>query len=179
MARTIKTPAEINKAIVLREAGYSLASIASKTNISTATLARHFKKHGIGKGALSDSAINAAKEELISDGFTESLKKEITAAILDDLAHFKALREAIAVNLEELANDTDLPSHYRARGIAALCTSVGLSQTLIRKTLQLDDQEIEQGELPELVISELTAEDIKDLQAKQHQNSISTLEGDP
>lgn len=163
----VKTPAEIKRAIALREAGYSLATIVGKTGISAATLARHFKKHGIGKGAVSTKAIEAAKQELLTDGFMDTLKAEITSAILDDVAQFKAVRAALAINIEELVNDIELPSHYRARGLTAAATGLRLSQQLIRETLAMNDIEPEAAELPILTVSELTQEDVEDMRRKQ------------
>ena len=88
MTGTIKTPAEILNCLVLREAGYSLAAIASKTGISPATLTRHFKKHGAIKGTLSLSAVDEARQQLLSDsGFIEGLKTAIASSICDDIAH--------------------------------------------------------------------------------------------
>ena len=95
MTGAITTKKALEQAIILREAGYSLASIANKTGVSSATLFRQFKKHGIKKGSISDSAIVDAKKQLLNDaGFIDSLKHQIAASITDDLAHVKQLREA-------------------------------------------------------------------------------------
>lgn len=63
--------------------------------------------------------------------------------------------------------DKSIAPTYRSRGIAALATSINLSQTAIRKTLSMDNQPIEQAELPTLLVSELTAEDIEAMRILQ------------
>lgn len=168
MTGSITTKKALEQAIVLREAGYSLASIANKTGVSSATLFRQFKKHGIKKGSISDSAIIDAKKQLLNDaGFIDSLKHQIAASITDDLAHVKQLREASALLLEELMNDRSLPAHYKARGVTALTTGIRLTQEIARRALQVDKLEPDAPDLPELTIRELTNDDIKLMRAEQ------------
>jgi AcrR family transcriptional regulator len=165
---TVKTPTEIKQALVLREAGYSLAAIATKTGISPATLTRHFKKHGAPKGTLSVSAVDEARQQLLSDsGFIGELKTAIASSICDDVAHVARLRESMALILEDVMNDTALPAHYKSRAIAALATSLTLTQKAARIALQTDNQPIEQESLPELYITELTSEDIERMRTEQ------------
>lgn len=129
--------------------------------MGTGALYRHFKALGASKGALSLEAVNDARQQLLNDGrFISDLKHHIAAALLDDLSQIKALRSAISVTLEELMADEALPAIYKARAIAALATSINLSQKALRTTLEMDNQPVEQESLPNLFISELTLEDI-------------------
>ena len=183
MAGKVKTADQLKQALILRNGGYSLAAIAVKTGISTTTLSRHFSKHSMAKGGLTDEAVTLAKQELMNDaGFVGEIKQLIASVVADDLAIFIRLREAIAANLEEVLNDKSLASHYKSRAIAALSTSAGLSQTLARKALQIDNQPIEQDELPELTILELTSEDIEHMRTEQrlldHATEIANYEDD-
>jgi AcrR family transcriptional regulator len=167
-SRTIKTPAEIQNCLVLREAGYSLSAIATKTGISPATLTRHFSKHGALKGTLSLSAVEEARQQLLNDsGFIDGLKTAIASSIVDDLSQVAALRESMALILEAVMTDTTLPAHYKSRAVAALATSLTLTQKAARVALQADSQPIEQESLPDLFISELTAEDIDKMRVEQ------------
>ena len=93
-------------------------------------------------------------------GFRSDLKHHIASALIDDLSHIKALRSAISVTLDELMNDEALPAMYKSRAIAALATSINLSQKALRTTLEMDNQPVEQESLPNLFISELTQTDI-------------------
>jgi AcrR family transcriptional regulator len=178
--RTIKTPAEIQNCLVLREAGYSLAAIATKTGISPATLTRHFSKHGAVKGTLSLSAVNKARQQLLSDtGFVGELKQAIASSILDDLSHVAQLRQSMCLILEDVMTDTSLPAHYKSRAIAALATSLTMTQKAARVALQADNQPIEQDSIPELFISELTAEDIEQMRIEQRQLSGEVIDDAP
>jgi AraC-like DNA-binding protein len=174
-ARTVKTTDEIKSAIVLRDAGYSLASIASKTNISPSTLQRHFRKLSTSKGALSSKAVNDARQELLNDGgFISDLKLHIAAALIDDLQQAKDIRASVSVILSELMQDELTPVTYKARAVAALATTLTLSQKMMRITLAMDDQPIEQESLPNLLISELTQADIDEM--RRHQLELSGLD---
>ena len=173
MVGTVIPKKAIEEAVILREGGYSLASISNKTGISPATLHRQFKKHGINKGSLTNTAIEVAKQQLLSDaGFVDSLKHQIAASITDDLAHVKQLREASALLLEELMNDKSLPAHYKARGVTALTTGIRLTQEVARRALQVDKLEPEAQDLPELTIRELTTNEIELMRNEQVKESI-------
>lgn len=157
----------------MREAGYSLAAISQRTGISSATLARHFKKYGASKGGLSDSAVDEARQQLMNDaGFINDLKNQIAAAIVDDISHVQQLREASTLLLEELMADKSLPPHYKTRAIAALATSLRLTQEAWRKSLNIDSLEPEPESLPQLVVYELTAEEITQMRQEQTKDAI-------
>jgi AraC-like DNA-binding protein len=174
-ARTVKTSDEIKSAVVLRDAGYSLASISSKTNISPSTLQRHFRKLSTSKGALSSKAVYDARQELLNDGgFISDLKRQISASLLDDLQQAQDIRASIAITLYDLMQDTSTPATYKARAIAALATGLTLTQKMMRVTLAMDDQPVQQDELPSLLISELTQADIDDM--RRHQLELSGLD---
>jgi len=173
MAGAVTPKKVLERAVILREGGYSLTSIATKLNTSISTLSRHFKRHSIGKGSLSEIAVAEAKKQLLNDaGFIDSLKHQIAASITDDLAHVKQLREASAILLEEIMNDKSLPPHYKARGVTALVTGVRLTQEVSRRALQVDQMEPEAEDLPELIISELTNDDVQEMRAKQAEENV-------
>jgi AraC-like DNA-binding protein len=166
--RTVKTSEEIQRALTLRAAGYSLQSISQKTSISPSTLTRHFSKLGISKGLIDVNAVDLAKQQLLNDsGFINGLKDAIASAIIDDLSHGAALREAIALTLELLMKDTDTAPTNKAKGIASLSNALALTQKTNRIALQADHQPIEQESLPELYIRELTKHDIELLRRQQ------------
>lgn len=168
MPGKVKTAAQLKQAFVLRDSGYSLAAIACKTGISASTLTRHFKKHSTPKGGLTDDAVTLAREQLLNDaGFISDLKQQMASVIVDDLAQFVRLREAMTTTLDDLMNDATLPPHYRARGLAALATALKLTQEMARKALRIDDQQPDQEQIPELIISELTADDVEVMRKNQ------------
>lgn len=168
-----KTNDELKQAIVLRQAGYSLASISERTGISVSTLVRHFSKHKIDKGSLSTEAVEQARQRLLNDaGLVDRLKHEIAAAVVDDISHVKQLRAAAALLLEELMADTSLPAHYKTRGLAALSTSLRLTQDAARKALGSDKLEPDPSELPTLTITELTAAEIESMRTEKNNDGV-------
>lgn len=165
MTGTVKTPKEIKRAIALREAGYSLSAIARKTGISIATLSRHFKAHSTTKGGLSKEAIEKAKTELMSDsGFIGDLKEQIAASIVDDLSQSQSIREAIALSLDQITNDTDELASVKARALSALATATKITQEVQRKALNVEEynKTRDLDTLPELVIRRMTDEEIEE-----------------
>ncbi len=163
-----KTIEQLKAAVLLRDSGYSLATIASKTAISPSTLQRHFKKVGATKGGLTSDAIQTAREQLLNDGsFLNDLKHQIASTLLDDLQHAKNIRESITLTLFDLMADLSTQPIYKARAIAALTTSLTLTQKLMRITLEMDNQPIEQDSLPNLFITELSQDDIDEMRVRQ------------
>jgi AraC-like DNA-binding protein len=168
MTGRVKNSDQLKQALMLRAAGYSLASISERTGISSSTLSRHFTKHKASKGGLTDEAVNEARRQLLDDaGFIGDIKSKIAASVADDISHVRAIREAISITLEETMAAKELPPHYRARSIAALATSIGLTQTAIRKALSVDSQPVDQDDLPTLFISELCQDEIDGLRHEQ------------
>lgn len=168
MTGTVKTPKEVKRAIALREAGYSLSAIARKTGISISTLSRHFKAHSATKGGLSASSIEKAKTELLNDsGFIGDLKEQIAASIVDDLSQSQSqsIREAIALSLDQITNDTDELASVKARALSALATATKITQEVQRKALNVEEynKTRDLDTLPELVIRRMTDEEIEEV----------------
>lgn len=168
MTGRTKTSDQLKQAITLRAGGYSLASISERTGISPSTLSRHFTKHKASKGGLTNESVNEARRQLLDDaGFIGDIKAKIAASVADDISQVNALRAAIIITLEETMADKGLPAHYRARSIAALATSIGLTQKAVRVALNADYQPVEQDDLPTLFISELCQDEIDGLRHEQ------------
>ncbi len=165
-SRSVKTPEEIQKALLLRSAGYSVSAIALKTQISVSTLERHFSKHKIAKGILTDKAIQEAQQQLIVET-SGDMKLAISSVLADDMAQFHQIRAALSASVEKLINDDSLPPHYVLRGLAAAAVTLKTSGEVARRALKIDEQVIEQESLPELFISELTSEDIATMRQAQ------------
>ena len=178
MSGRLKTADQLKQAVILRDGGYSLAAIAVKTDISASTLSRHFKKLGAAKGGLTDEAIAQARQALLNDaGFITDIKRQIAAVIVDDLAHVIQIREAMTLTLEGLMADGSLPAHYKTRGIAALATTLRLTQEAARKALAIDDQPPEQESIPILSISELTSDEVGEIHRRQRELEQATSDG--
>jgi AraC-like DNA-binding protein len=159
-----KTSDELKRAFTLRAAGWTLSAIVSDTGISASTLQRHFKTHGVGRGTLSTEAIDQAKQQLLRDaGFIDDLKHQIASSIVDDLSLVRQLRETLALSIGELSGDTTTPLTLKARSLAALSTSLKITQDVSRRALRIDNSDSLNGveELPQLIITRMTDEEIR------------------
>lgn len=158
-----KLAEELKQAITLRNAGYTLSAIVDKTGISASTLHRHFKKLGIERGSLTVDTVEEAKRQLINDSsFIDGIKVSIAANSVDDLSLVRQIREALTLSVEELTNDATIPAVQKARSLAALSTSLKITQEIYRKALGVDrDNRYDLEELPSLVVSCMTDEEIE------------------
>lgn len=166
MTGRVRPPTEVQEALALRMGGWSVTAISERLAVPVSTLERWFSTNKVKKGSVTDEAIAQAAAELKAS-MMENVKAEIAAALADDVASFKAARSALNQTLEQLMADSSLPPHYRARGVVAIVTGMKLSSDLIHKSLNISGQEPEPETLPELVISELTGEEIEEMRQAQ------------
>ena len=76
---------DIDQAVILREAGYTLASITQKTGLSGSTLYRAFTKLDVTRGTTTKNTLDSAKQALLEQsGLVGDLKY---AFVLDFLRH--------------------------------------------------------------------------------------------
>lgn len=161
-----KTPDDVAQAVALREAGYTLPTIASRLNLSVSTAQRILRANKVVAGTATNALIERAKEEMLNSAFSlEEIQYTLAAAVLDDLALTKHIRMKLSESVEQL--DPSNPIAFRA--LAAAATALKLTQDVTRRTLPIDKlnqaQEIE--ELPELKIHVMTEHDVAEMRAKQ------------
>ena len=157
-------PAKLRQAITLRSGGYSLSAIAEKTNISPATLYRHFKTSGITKCSLKVLTINQASKQLLQDaGFITELKETIASSIVDELTINRRIREAITLSVEELLTETEASASVKLRSLASAATALSVSQTIARKAYRLEtiDPFSNPDQLPVLKIWRMTDSQVR------------------
>lgn len=157
----------IKKAIVMRLAGATLATISEQTGISSSTLKRYFKKSNVSPRDMTAESVFKAREALIQDAtFIERLKQSIANSILDDIALSRKIRDAVSIQVDRIAEDMNTPASIQARSLAGLSTAVRLTQEVQRKALSLDkyDPYHEAENLPQLIITKMTEEEISDIQ---------------
>ena len=157
---------DLTRAVILREAGYTLSSVCEKTGLSPSTCYRHFKSLDVARGALSKDTLKTAKQRLLADaGLIGDLKHAIASQINDDLALARSIREGLALALEGLIDDDDTPSALKSRSYAALAVTLKTTSDLMRRCLQIDDGGIlAVAELPQLVIRKMSESEIKEVQ---------------
>jgi len=162
----MRAKSDLKRAIVLRESGYTLASITEKTGLSASTLYREFKKLDVARGALSKDTLKSAKQKLLEDsGLVGDLKNAIASQIKDDLALARSIRDGLTLAIEELINDTSTPAALKSRAYAALTVSLKSTSDIQRRCLNLDDGTMTTQEIPSLTIRKMTDDEIKAVQS--------------
>lgn len=165
MTKKTATPDQISQALALREAGYTTLSISQKLGMSVRSLQRHFADHGTKKGTIKEEVLATARADLLKRVTSdEAIKEEAARLINDDLAHAQHLRE-LMINATEHLQATSLKEAVLVmRAAAAYSTAIKNTSDMMRHTLRIersiDDTD---KELPELVIKELTNEEIEEM----------------
>jgi AraC-like DNA-binding protein len=161
-------PAKLKHAVTLRASGYSLAAIAEKTGISSATLFRQLKASGVTKGTLKVLTVSQASNQLLEDaGFINELKQTIASSIVDELTINRRIREAITLSVEELLTETDATASIKLRALASASTALSVSQSIARKALNLEkiDPFTNPDTLPQLTIWKMSDEQVVAMRA--------------
>lgn len=149
----------------MREAGYTALSIAEALGMSTRTLHRLFAMHGTKRGTVKQELLDSVRAELINRVTSdETIREEVARLINDDLAHSRHLRE-ILVNASEQLRATNLTEAVLVmRAAAAYSTAIKNTSDTLRQTMRVDRPSVDpEGDLPELVITELTQQQVEAL----------------
>ncbi|OUC12915.1 MAG: hypothetical protein B0A82_19975 [Alkalinema sp. CACIAM 70d] len=144
----------------MREAGFTTLVISQRLGISPRTLQRHFARHGTVKGCATAAMLREARDELIGAAANdEAVRQEITTMILDDLAHARHLRQIMVDASAAMTANSLSDAVLVMRAAAAYSTALKNTSDLIRNAGLSGQAEGEH--LPELVVTELTIEDVK------------------
>lgn len=168
MTKKAATPAQITEALALREAGYTVLSISQRLGISVRSLQRHFAEHGVKKGGLKEEVLAIARAELMKRVTSDQTIREEAARIInDDLAHARHLRELMIDATEHLRASSLNEAVLVMRAAAAYSTAIKNTSDMLRHSLRIEKSIDDTGkELPELVIKELTNDEIDELRSK-------------
>lgn len=177
MTRKTTTPKEVTDILTLREAGYTVLAISQKLHISTRTIDRHLATHGTKKGSLKQEVIENARAEMLNlITSNAAIRNEAAKLIADDIAHSNHIR-GIMIEASELLKPTTLQEAALVmRGLAAYATVIKATSDTVRHALGIDRIIDESDELPELVISEMTAKQIEAMQGQQ-EKEVREAEG--
>ena len=165
MANKTARPDVIAKALALRESGYTALAISQRLNISVRTLQRHFAATGTRKGAVKAAVYEKARDDLLASVTSEaSIKEEAARLLADDLAHARHIRELIHTASLHMTATNLTEAVLVMRSAAAYSTALKNTSDIIRQSLRLERFRDDLGEqMPELVVRELTEEQITEL----------------
>lgn len=169
MTRRTATPDDVSEALALREAGYTALSISQRLGMSVRSLQRHFAEHGTKKGTIKKAVLDAARSDLLKRVTSDEVIKEEAARLInDDLAHTRHLRELMVDATEHLHATSLKDAVLVMRAAAAYSTAIKNTSDVLRRSLGIE-QTIDDADkdLPELVIRELSQEEIVKMRAEQ------------
>ena len=177
MGRKIATTAEISQALAMREVGYTTLSISQKLGMSVRSLHRHFSTHHTKKGMLKQDVLAKAKEELLNSLLSDdAIRSEAAKLINDDIAHANHLRSLMVEASAHLKANTLKEAMLVMRAAAAYSTAMKNTSDTLRHSLGaeriINDTT---GELPELIIRELTESEVTELRLRQAEESTVCL----
>jgi len=166
-------PEQQQAALAMRAAGYSVAVIAERINVSVSTLKRLFKRCGVKKGSVSEELIEKATEELLQDAeAVQTVKREAAALMMDDLALSKRLRQAMAEAADKLVATDTTQALQVMRAVSSAAVALKSTSETLRKSLGLDKEDSAVDELPELTIRVMTNDEIEAVKEKARQRLV-------
>ena len=166
------TPMQKKSAVTMRAAGYTLTVISDKTGISVPSLKRLFKEHMIKKGELKQSVIDKAVDELLNDAqIIELIRREANFLLRDDIAMVRRLRAAMAEATEVLEATDTAEALQVMRAVSAGAVALKSTSETLRKSLGMDKDDDIGGDLPELIISVLTEDEMQGI--RNHSAKLS------
>ena len=161
----------------MREAGYTALSISEALGISVRTLHRLFSTHGTKRGTVKQELLDSVRAELINRVTSdETIREEVARLINDDLAHSRHLREILVSASEQLKATNLTEAVLVMRAAAAYSTALKNTSDVLRQTMRVDRPSVDpDGSLPELIITELTQQQVEALRDTHGEHS--TLHG--
>lgn len=177
MIKKTAGPDEISQALAMREAGYTALAISQRLSISVRSLQRHFAAFGTRKGALKADILQRAKDDLMARITCDlTIKEEAARLVADDLAHTLHLREVILAASEQMKATNLEEAALVMRAAAAYSTTIKNTSDIIRHSLRLKGMADDMDELPELVVTELTQEEIAELRRQSDPDELAASE---
>lgn len=165
--------------VALREAGYTLTSIATRLDIGISSVQRIIRKHGAVAGAATTEMIARARDEMIAAAYSlEAVREKAASLVHDDLDLAQRARQKAAEVLDAIKVTAD-SAVQSARAVVAVATSLRLTQDVQRRALPLDKLERADSveELPEIHIRIMTDDDVRELREQQRKEAAERING--
>ncbi|MGA0598132.1 hypothetical protein [Enterovirga sp. CN4-39] len=152
----------------------TLEELSERFGVARRTLQAHFAKHGVIKGCKAAAMAQSVQEEVFSRELNDHDVTVARAKATREAAYNNAIAiEALVMGQLEAAKKDPSSTHKVASAIRALSLAAAAVERLhaVKKAaLGLDRDNVLEEELPTLVIQDLTAEDLAELQARDEQD---------
>ena len=138
---------------------------------------RHFAEHGTKKGGIKQEVLDLARTELLNRVTSDdTIREEAARLINDDLAHARHLRSILVSASEQLEATTLKDAVLVMRAAAAYSVAIKNSSDVLRQTLRIDRaMDDADADLPELLVRELSQEDIIKMREEQPEEEALTV----
>jgi len=165
--------------VALREAGYTLTSIATRLDIGISSVQRIIKKRGAVAGAATQEMIARAREEMIASAYDLESVRKIAAALVHDDLHLAQRIRLKSVEVLDTIKVTADNAVQSARAVVACATSLKVTQDVQRRAMPLDKLERAASveELPEIQIRIMTEDDVRELREQQRKEAAERING--
>jgi lambda repressor-like predicted transcriptional regulator len=169
------------KIIALRQAGFSLASIADQTDTSISTVKRHVS--ATRKGSVKQELIDEARKELLSTLTDDAVKAQLAALVVDDISIAHRIRSNIVSTLEHIENQKPsglAEAGQTMRALSSAATGLKLTGDALRQSLGVTQRGLHESntdDLPELIIQDMTGEDIAKIRSRAELLSLGIDDG--
>ena len=172
-AKKRMTPAQWAEARAMWASGeFTLEQLADKFGVARETLSRRFKKDGVKKG---QAAIDKKVEAEIVEKATLEADKWRERAEKAREQFFRATEMLNGMNIKVLrdahANETIFAAQPDLKAIQMCLKNLEMAKGIQWSILGLDREGVDEEEIPELMIRELTPDELQRIQAAQSQVS--------
>jgi len=176
VSKTAETKAQRDQQIVLmRGLGCALIDISNETGLSVSTIKRTLTKNKTAKGELSSEALAEARQRVIARVVNDEGLRLLTATtvraalVLTDRIQVEAL-----ATLDVLSKDPH-EALIRARALNSISNVVKLNADGLRSAVKISPQSDgdPDEELPEIVVRELTDEDVAEIRRQQEEEDVA------
>lgn len=165
------------EALTLRAAGYTITVISDRTGMSVSTLKRLFNEHDVSRGTLKKEVVEKATEALINDAnVIDSIKREVAALILDDVAVAKRLREVMAQATEQLSATNTTEALQVMRAVSSGAVALKSTSETLRKSLGIDKNDDLTEDMPELTITIMTEDEIEAVKERARARTLGLID---
>lgn len=162
---TRTSPATIQQIVVMREAGWTLASISEKTSTSISTLQRILKRNKVKAGSKEAEMVVASRAEMFDKLINSDQIRELYATTLsDNESQMRLARVKAAEALENLKCDSTADAALTMRALTAHATMLKSHSDCLRTFIPLPESA---QHIPELTIHIMSAEEEKEMREEQ------------
>ncbi|HCM0914384.1 TPA: helix-turn-helix domain-containing protein [Vibrio parahaemolyticus] len=169
------TPKQKAEVIALLEAGFSKSASARKVGVSLSTVKRIASDPKVKPGKNHSELVAAARESLLCALSSDFVTTELASLIIDNRAIASALKDEVAVSLDEIrvmkaSNLKEVGAKTRA--LAAAATTYKLMTDAERQILAYGAPQVEVEELPVLTVTEMLGEEINFIRERQDRDAV-------